>query len=132
MVDKFPAEQQRIVKDLQDTVERLNTIARNVTPIKISKATGWFDLPDASPDEPGSGVRLYSSSGKLGVKNADGETLSIPIADVDNPANFSSPSSQTGDWASASAYTQLRADCARLHDTLRDLMNAMRSAGLMR
>ncbi|MEV4321001.1 hypothetical protein AB0J37_02080 [Microbispora rosea] len=132
MVDKFPAEQQRIAKDLQDTVERLKTIARGVAPIKVNKASEYFDLPDASPNSPGSGVRLFGSSGKLGAKNSSGETLSIPIANVSNPPNFGSPSSQTGDFASASAYTQLRADCAAVHDALRDLMNAMRSAGLMR
>ncbi|MGI5162610.1 hypothetical protein [Microbispora sp. CA-102843] len=131
MVDKFPAEQQRIVKGLQDAVDRLNTIARGVAPIKVNKASEYFDLPEASPAAPGSGVRLYSGGGKFTVKTSANKTVTIPMADVANPANFTSPSTQTGDFASASAYTQLRADCARLHDTVRDLQNAMRAAGLM-
>jgi hypothetical protein len=101
--------------------------------VPISRASGPFDLPDpgSAPSSPPAGVRIYALSGKFQAKNASGTTFTIPMADVPNPASFSSPSSQSGDFASASAYTQLRADCARLHDTVRDLQNAMRAAGWM-
>lgn len=58
----------------------------------------------------------------------------VPVprgTDLSNPPNFSSPSSQSGDFASASAYTALRADAAALHDTVRDLMNSLRNGGVI-
>ncbi|OPG10565.1 hypothetical protein [Microbispora sp. GKU 823] len=58
----------------------------------------------------------------------------VPVprgTDLSNPPNFSSPSVQTGDYASASAYTALRADAAALHDTVRDLMNSLRNGGVI-
>lgn len=91
-MDRFPAEQSRAIKELQQDVERLKVLAKTVKPIPI-------EVPH--------------------------------VSNVSNPPNFESPSQQTGEFASGSAYTALRLDCARLHDTLRDLMNAMRSAGLM-
>ncbi|MEU8196330.1 hypothetical protein AB0C10_21340 [Microbispora amethystogenes] len=132
MTDQFPSEERRIIRVLQEDVERLKTIARTVAPSPVTRASAPFDLPDASsPASPPAGVRLYATSGKLAVKNASGDTMTIPISNVSNPPNFGSPSSQSGDYASASAYTQLRQDAANVHDTLRDLMNALRNAGFM-
>jgi len=93
MVDRFPAEQARIIKTLADDVERLKVLAKTVKPIPLP------EIPH--------------------------------VPNVPNPPNFGSPSQQTGEYASGAAYTELRLDCARLHDTVRDLMNAMRASGLM-
>lgn len=128
-MDKFPAEQQRILRDLEKRIARLEEIARTIAPIPITRASGNFDIPEGSPSAPESGVRLGASSGRLVVRGAGSSSMTLPLNNVSNPPNFSSPSVQSGEFASGAAYTALRADCAALHDSLRDLMNEMRGKG---
>lgn len=54
MMDRYPAEQQRIIKALADDVERLKTIARTVKPIPIKKAEAIGSLPNMTAPSSGS------------------------------------------------------------------------------
>lgn len=77
--------------------------------------------------------RLERDVDRLSTDAKTVKGVPVPAAsDVPNPPNFTSPSTQTGDFASADAYNKLRADAAALHDTVRDALNSFRAKGFLK
>lgn len=142
MADVFPADQARIIRDLQDKVDQALTIAKTIPAIPITKASGPFVIPPGSPSPPQSGhVVLYAADGTLRVMNSSGQTFDlrppeIPFVQgpaVDAPPVFNSPSNpQQTVQALHAAYQALRDDCqSGLRATLIALIQALRLSGII-
>ncbi|MFI7532566.1 hypothetical protein [Streptosporangium sp. NPDC049376] len=130
LLDPYPLDQTRIIKDLERRVEQLEALLRRTTGTPVTQASSEFFIPDSpsTPDVPTGGIVLYSSSGAAWWRSGTGTTrpLTPPqIPATSNPAAFivgSAPSSYNSGWGG-----DMRAALLDLHTTVTTLMTRMRA-----
>jgi hypothetical protein len=126
-LNPFPADQARIIRDIQRMAEEALTAAKRVAAVPITRAAGPFVLPNsAQPAIPRDACALYAVSGELRVIFSDGTVKEIPDPVTFTQAAFvASISGTPGD--APSTYSQAYAQSLRNQmDEIRDYCHATR------
>jgi len=128
------AELKRQVAQLAAQAQRREALTR--------ASAGWIISNRQTPSTPQNGAHLYAASGRLMVRQSNGETFPIepapeipfqPAAPVSDVPVFTSPADPGNTIASIrSAYQLLRTDCqSGIRANLIELKTSLRNAGIL-
>ena len=129
LLDPFPGNQSRIIRELERRMEALEAQARTRPGMEVGRASGPFLIPStATPPAPVSGGYLYFSGGTLRQRTPSGDR---PVgghgAAVPNPDSIDAPILSSGASVVGSDYNTLRGDVVDLRSDLLDLLGSLRT-----
>lgn len=139
----MPVYKPDVLKDIADTQRQQAGAftSAQTRPPTTSASAGWKLTARDEPDPPPSGAHIWGSpDGELKVTKADGTTFTVEPAPevppfpqgvaVTSPPLFTSPSNP-GDTVDPAEYQALRDDAQALRGVVINLLNSLRTAGLI-
>ncbi|MBG0830502.1 hypothetical protein HS041_22330 [Planomonospora sp. ID67723] len=134
-MDQFPAEESRIIRELQRRIERLETLVGQVKGTPVTQTSGPLFIPDGTPSTPSGGAYLFSEGGVFKWRSSGGTTYSgipptVPKASFVSDPNPISAGGAPGAYSSAHSEA-LRTDITHLRTKYIALRDALVSAPLM-
>jgi hypothetical protein len=126
LLDPFPGNDKRIIRELERRIEALEAQARNRPAMEVGRTSGVLFLPNSAPfTNPAGGAYLYASGGSLRWRSSSGTDRPITAPIVGNVGDLvNGPAGATyGDTE--------RAMLGEIKLTVNALLFNMRSSTLM-